>query len=51
VTSHKDESGTDWGPDKKADQFSIVDASTGAVRDFQSESDLRTALSKVGVEE
>ena len=49
VTSHKDESGTDWGSEKKADQFSIIDASTGAMRDFQSEPDLRTAVSKVGV--
>jgi hypothetical protein len=49
VTSHKDESGTDWGSEKKADQFSIIDASTGAIRGFESESDLRTAASQLGV--
>ncbi|HEY3624733.1 MAG TPA: hypothetical protein VGL00_00560 [Terracidiphilus sp.] len=49
VTSHRDESGTDWGPEKKADQYSIIDGSSGAIREFGSESDLRTAAFQLGL--
>jgi hypothetical protein len=49
VTSHKDVSGSDWGPDKKADQFFIIDSSNGAIRRFESMSDLTVASAQLGL--
>ena len=48
-TSHKDVSGTDWGPDKRADQFFIIDSSNGAVRAFPSRAELQSAAASLGV--
>lgn len=49
-TSHKDVSGTDWGPDKQADQFFIIDTSNGSVRAFQSMAELHSAASSLGLD-
>jgi hypothetical protein len=49
LTSHKDETGTDWGPDKKADQLFIIDAASGSVRRYDSTSDLQAAASSIGL--
>jgi hypothetical protein len=49
-TSHKDGSGTDWGPDKQADQFFIIDTSNGSVRAFQSRAEIQAAAASLGLE-
>jgi len=49
VTSHKDVSGSDWGPDKPADQFRIIDTMTGSVRSFDSMVELNSVASSSGV--
>lgn len=49
LTAHKDETGTDWGPDKKADQFFIIDAANGSIRRSDSISDLQAAAASIGL--
>jgi hypothetical protein len=49
-TSHKDVSGTDWGPDRQADQFFIIDTSNGSVSAFQSRAELQSAAASLGLE-
>ena len=49
-TSHKDVSGTDWGPDKQADQFFIIDTSNGSVRAFRSIAELHSVAVSLGLD-
>jgi hypothetical protein len=49
VTSHRDISGSDWGADKPADQFQMIDAATGSVRTFGSAAELGSAADSLGI--
>jgi len=49
VTSHRDISGSDWGPDKPADQFFIIDTGNGSLRGFDSVPSLNSAAGSLGI--
>jgi hypothetical protein len=49
VTSHRDISGSDWGADKPADQFQIIETTTGSVRSFTSITELGSGAADFGI--
>jgi hypothetical protein len=49
VTSHRDVSGSDWGADKMADQFQIIDTSAGSIRSFGSLAELNSGAVQLGI--
>jgi hypothetical protein len=49
VTAHNDPSGDDWGPDKAADKFLMIDTNNSSVETFSSMGELEAAAASHGI--